>query len=195
MKTQTKSRIFQERRIFIGITGSIAAYKAADLASKLTQAGARVEVILTEAAQHFVHPITFQSVTGLRAFTDSDLWGSEAHVLHIGLAERADLLIIAPATANTIAKLAHGQADSLLTVTALAARCPLLVAPAMDSGMFEHPATQANLKILEDRGVILVGPAEGRMASGGAHGTHPQDPWAGRASRRTKGPGDGWRHA
>jgi phosphopantothenoylcysteine decarboxylase/phosphopantothenate--cysteine ligase len=166
MKTHNKSRIFKERRILIGVTGSIAAYKAADLASKLTQAGAQVEVILTEAAQQFVHPITFQSVTGLRAYTDSDLWGSEAHVLHIGLAERTDLLIIAPATANTIAKLAHGQADSLLTVTALAARCPLLIAPAMDSGMFEHPATQANLKILEERGVVLIGPAEGRMASG-----------------------------
>jgi phosphopantothenoylcysteine decarboxylase/phosphopantothenate--cysteine ligase len=166
MKPHTKSRIFKERRILMGITGSIAAYKAADLASKLTQAGARVEVILTEAAQYFVHPITFQSVTGLRAYTDSDLWGSEAHVLHIGLAEATDLLIIAPATANTIAKLAHGQADSLLTVTALAARCPLLLAPAMDSGMFEHPATQANLKILEERGVVLAGPAEGRMASG-----------------------------
>ncbi|UCF61284.1 MAG: bifunctional 4'-phosphopantothenoylcysteine decarboxylase/phosphopantothenoylcysteine synthetase, partial [Anaerolineaceae bacterium] len=145
MKTKTKSRVFKERRILIGVTGSIAAYKAADLASKLTQAGAQVEVILTEAALQFVHPITFQSVTGLRAYTDSDLWGSEAHVLHIGLAEWTDLLIIAPATANTIAKLAHGQADSLLTVTALAARCPLLIAPAMDSGMFEHPATQANI--------------------------------------------------
>jgi len=166
MNTQTKSRILKERRILIGITGSIAAYKAADLASKLTQAGVRVEVILTEAAQHFVRPITFQSVTGLRAYTDTDLWGSEAHVLHIGLAEGTDLMIIAPATANTIAKLAHGQADSLLTVTALAARCPLLLAPAMDSGMFEHPATQANLKTLEERGVVLVGPAEGRMASG-----------------------------
>lgn len=166
MKTQNKPRIFNKRRILIGVTGSIAAYKAADLASKLTQAGARVEVILTEAAQHFVHPITFQSVTGLRAYTDSDLWGSEAHVLHIGLAERTDLLIIAPATANTMAKLAHGQADSLLTLTALAARCPLLIAPAMDSGMFEHPATQANLKTLEERGVIMVGPVEGRMASG-----------------------------
>lgn len=166
MNTQNKSRIFKKRRILMGITGSIAAYKAADLASKLTQAGARVEVILTEAAQHFVHPITFQSVTGLRSYTDSDLWGSEAHVLHIGLAEGTDLMIIAPATANTIAKLAHGQADSLLTVTALAARCPLLLAPAMDSGMFEHAATQANLKTLEERGVILIGPAEGRMASG-----------------------------
>jgi phosphopantothenoylcysteine decarboxylase/phosphopantothenate--cysteine ligase len=166
MNEQAKCRILEERRILIGITGSIAAYKAADLASKLTQAGAQVEVILTEAAQQFVRPLTFQSVTGLRAYTDADLWGSEAHVLHIGLAKKIDLLVIAPATANTIAKLAHGQADSLLAVTALAAHCPLLLAPAMDSGMFEHPATQDNLKTLEERGAIVVGPVEGRMASG-----------------------------
>ena len=158
--------IFKDRKILLGITGSIAAYKAADLASKLTQAGVQVGVILTEAAQQFVTPLTFQSVTGLRAYTDADLWGSEAHVLHIGLAEGADLLVIAPATANTIAKLAHGQADSLLTITALAIRSPLMIAPAMDMGMFEHTATQTNLATLEERGVIVVGPAEGRMASG-----------------------------
>ena len=166
MNTLTKNSIFKDRQILLGITGSIAAYKAADLASKLTQAGVQVSVILTEAAQQFVTPLTFQSVTGLRAYTDTDLWGSEAHVLHIGLAEGADLLVIAPATANTIAKLAHGQADSLLTLTALAIRCPLMIAPAMDMGMFEHTATQVNLAMLEERGVIVVGPAEGRMASG-----------------------------
>ncbi|MCK4961633.1 MAG: bifunctional 4'-phosphopantothenoylcysteine decarboxylase/phosphopantothenoylcysteine synthetase, partial [Anaerolineales bacterium] len=132
MNALTQNSIFKDRRILLGITGSIAAYKAADLASKLTQAGAQVGVILTEAAQQFVTPLTFQSVTGLRAYTDADLWGSEAHVLHIGLAEGPDLLVIAPATANTIAKLAHGQADSLLTITALAIRSPLMIAPAMD---------------------------------------------------------------
>ena len=166
MNALTTNSILKDRRILLGITGSIAAYKAADLASKLTQAGAQVGVILTEAAQQFVTPLTFQSVTGLRAYTDADLWGSEAHVLHIGLAEGPDLLVIAPATANTIAKLAHGQADSLLTITALAIRSPLMIAPAMDMGMFEHTATQANLAILEERGAIVVGPAEGRMASG-----------------------------
>jgi len=166
MDALTTNSIFKDRKILLGITGSIAAYKAADLASKLTQAGAQVGVILTEAAQQFVTPLTFQSVTGLRAYTDADLWGSEAHVLHIGLAEGADLLVIAPATANTIAKLAHGQADSLLTITALAIRSPLMIAPAMDMGMFEHTATQANLTMLEERGAIVVGPAEGRMASG-----------------------------
>lgn len=158
--------ILKDRRILLGITGSIAAYKAVDLASQLAQAGAQVDVIMSEAGQRFVTGLTFQSVTGRRAYTDDDLWGGEAHVLHIGLAEGPDLLVIAPATANTIAKLAHGRADSLLTITALAARCPLLIAPAMDAGMFEHPATQANLATLRERGTIVVGPVEGRMASG-----------------------------
>lgn len=156
--------IFQNTRIVLGVTGSIAAYKAADLASKLTQAGATVEVILTAAAQQFVTPLTFQSVTGRAAHTD--LWSANAHVLHVGLGEKADLLVIAPCTADTLAKLAHGFADNLLTVTALAARCPVLVAPAMDGGMWQHPATQANVKLLQERGVIFLGPTEGRMASG-----------------------------
>ncbi|MEW6566584.1 MAG: bifunctional phosphopantothenoylcysteine decarboxylase/phosphopantothenate--cysteine ligase CoaBC [Chloroflexota bacterium] len=154
------------RRLILGVTGSIAAYKAADLASKLTQAGARLDVILTDSAQRFVSPLTFQSVTGRRAYTDTDLWGAEGHVLHVSLATGADLMVIAPVTANTLAKLAHGQADSLLTITALAVRCPLLVAPAMDAGMFDHPSTQANLQTLRQRGVLVAGPAEGRMASG-----------------------------
>ena len=154
------------RRITLGVTGSIAAYKAADLASKLTQGGADVDAILSEAACEFVSPLTFQSVTGRRAFTDDDLWSSEAHVVHIGLGEASDLLVVAPATANTIAKLACGVADTLLTVTALAARGPTLVAPAMDAGMYEHPATQANLATLRERGVTILGPVEGRMASG-----------------------------
>ena len=148
------------------MTGSIAAYKAVDLASRLTQAGALVDVILTEAAQKFVSPLTFRSVTGRPAYTDADLWGQEAHILHVGLAEDTELLVIAPATANTLAKLASGQADSLLTVSALTARCPLVLAPAMDTGMFEHPATQANLETLRQRGAYIAGPAEGRMASG-----------------------------
>jgi phosphopantothenoylcysteine decarboxylase / phosphopantothenate---cysteine ligase len=156
----------QNRRILLGVTGSIAAYKAADLASKLAQAGAQVDVILTQAALQFVTPLTFQSVTGRRAYVDSDLWGSEGHVQHIGLAHQADLLMIAPASANTLAKLAHGLADNLLTVTALAATCPLMLAPAMDGGMFAHPATQANLEALRQRGARIVGPAMGHLASG-----------------------------
>ena len=158
--------VLSGKRITLGVTGSIAAYKAADLASRLTQAGAQVDVILTGAAEKFVSPLTFQSVTGRRAYTDKDLWGSEAHVLHVGLGHAADLLVIAPCTANTIAKLAHGQADSLLAVTALAMQSPLLIAPAMDGGMYEHPATQENIEILKKRGATFIGPAEGHLASG-----------------------------
>src|SRR5512146_2147235 len=154
------------KRITLGVTGSIAAYKAADLASKLTQAGAQVDVILTGAAEKFVTPLTFQSVTGRRAYVDNDLWGNEAHVLHVGLGHAADLLVIAPCTANTIARLAHGQADNLLTVTALAMRSPLLISPAMDGGMYDHPATQENIQTLKKRGATFIGPAEGHLASG-----------------------------
>jgi phosphopantothenoylcysteine decarboxylase/phosphopantothenate--cysteine ligase len=166
MESTTTIPILENRRILLGVTGSIAAYKAADLASKLTQAGTQVDVILSAAARKFVTPLTFQSVTGRKAFTESDLWGEDAHVLHVGLVEGADAFVIAPATANTIAKLATGQAGSLLTLTALAARCPLIVAPAMDVGMYENTATQENIKILHERGTIFTGPAEGRMASG-----------------------------
>ena len=154
------------KKILLGVTGSIAAYKAADLASKLTQSEALVDVVLTGAAEHFIPPITFQSLTGRKAYTDSDLWGGEAHVLHVGLGHSADILVIAPCTANTLAKLAHGQSNDLLSITALAAQCPIMVAPAMDVGMYEHPATQENVRILRERGVYVAGPAEGRMASG-----------------------------
>ena len=154
------------RRILLGVTGSIAAFKAADLASKLTQAGAEVDCILTASAERFVTGLTFQSLTGRRAYVEQDLWADEGHILHVGLAQTAALLVIAPATADTIAKLVHGRANTLLTLTALAATCPVIVAPAMDAGMFEHPATQANLEVLQVRGVTIVGPVEGRMASG-----------------------------
>ncbi len=157
---------FTGKHILLGVTGSIAAYKAAELASRLAQQGAQVSAILTEAARQFVTPLTFQSVTGQRAYTDADLWGSEGHVQHIGLGRGADLLVIAPASANTLAKLAHGIADNLLSVTALAARCPVVVAPAMDGGMYNHPATQENLAILKQRGVTILGPGEGHLASG-----------------------------
>ncbi len=156
--------ILKDKKIVIGVTGSIACYKVVDLASKLTQAGALVDVILTEAAQQFVTPLTFRSVTGRPAFTD--MWALDEHVRHVGLGESADLLIVAPATAHTMAKLAHGLADNLLTVTALAARCPILIAPAMDGGMYENPATQENVKTLKSRGFHFAGPTTGRMASG-----------------------------
>ncbi len=158
--------ILTGKHILLGVTGSIAAYKAADLASKLTQAGAQVDVILTGAGEKFITPLTFQSVTGRRAFTNPDLWGDEAHVMHVSLGKTADLLVIAPCTASTMAKLAHGIADNLLTVTALAAMCPILIAPAMDGGMFDHPATQENLKTLQSRGCLVAGPATGHLASG-----------------------------
>ncbi|MBX3058325.1 MAG: bifunctional phosphopantothenoylcysteine decarboxylase/phosphopantothenate--cysteine ligase CoaBC [Anaerolineae bacterium] len=160
----TTVTLLQNKRILLGVTGSIACYKVVDLASKLTQAGAQVEVILTEAAQQFVTPLAFRSVTGQPVYTS--MWDLADHVRHVGLAENADLFVIAPATAHTLAKLAYGLADNLLTVTALAARCPILVAPAMDGGMFEHPATQANVETLRQRGVSFAGPVTGRMASG-----------------------------
>ncbi|MGD8403988.1 MAG: bifunctional phosphopantothenoylcysteine decarboxylase/phosphopantothenate--cysteine ligase CoaBC [Anaerolineales bacterium] len=158
--------VLVDKHILLGVTGSIAAYKAADLASKLAQVGALVDVMLTPSTEKFVTALIFQSVTGRRTYTEADLWGSEAHVLHVGLAREADLLVIAPCTANTLAKLAQGQADNLLTITALAARCPLLIAPAMESHMYAHPATQENLDKLTNRGAYVAGPAEGHLASG-----------------------------
>jgi phosphopantothenoylcysteine decarboxylase/phosphopantothenate--cysteine ligase len=159
----------EDKRILLGITGGIAAYKACTLASHLAQAGARVDVVMTEAATRFVAPLTFEALTGRPAYTS--MWrtsdeGLPTHIAHVGLAHAADLLVIAPATANTMAKLASGLADNLLTTLALAARCPLLVAPAMDVGMWAHPATQANVATLRERGVHFAGPARGRMASG-----------------------------
>jgi phosphopantothenoylcysteine decarboxylase/phosphopantothenate--cysteine ligase len=158
--------IFTNKHILLGVTGSIAVYKAVELASKLTQAGAQVDVILTPAAEKFITPLTFQSVTGRMAYTDADLWGGQAHVLHVGLGHTSGLLVIAPCTANTLGKLAHGIADNLLTITALATHCPLLVAPAMDVGIYINIATQDNIRILTERGVYFAGPDEGRMASG-----------------------------
>ena len=162
--------LLSEKRIILGVTGSIAAYKAVDLASKLTQAGASVDVIMTDAARQFVTPLTFQSVTGRPVYVT--MWqadssgGLPTHIAHVGLGEGADLLVIAPITANTIAKLAAGLADDLLSVTALAVRCPVVIAPAMDGGMYQHPATQANLQTLHTRGVTVIEPDEGRFASG-----------------------------
>ena len=164
-------KYLNQKSILLGVTGSIAAYKAADLASKLAQAGALVDVILTPAALEFITPLTFQSVTGRPAFTDKTLWGAEAHVLHVGLGHTADCFIIAPATANTIARLAHGLADNLLVLAGLSfgsgtSERPLLIAPAMDGGMLNHPATQENLDILRQRGAIMIGPEIGHLASG-----------------------------
>ena len=162
--------VLRERRIVLGVSGSIAAYKSVDLASKLTQMGALVDTIMTDAAQQFVTPLAFQSVTGRPVYTN--MWRAESsgglptHIAHVGLGESADALVIAPATANTIAKLAAGLADDLLSVTALASRAPLLIAPAMDGGMYMHDAVQTNLRVLTERGVWIVEPETGRFASG-----------------------------
>lgn len=158
--------VLKDRRIVLGITGGIAAYKAADLASKLTQAGARVDVVMTAAATRFIAPLTFQALTGRPVYTD--LWTPtpETALPHIALGEAADLVVIAPATADFLAKMAHGLADDLLSTLCLAARAPILVAPAMDVGMWAHPATQENVARLRARGVEIIGPAYGRMASG-----------------------------
>jgi phosphopantothenoylcysteine decarboxylase/phosphopantothenate--cysteine ligase len=158
--------VLNGRRILLGVTGSIAAYKAAELASALTQAGAQVDVLLSQAGMEFVRPLTFQALTGRTPFTDADLWGSQAHILHVDLSRHANLFLIAPATATTLARLAHGLADTLIGLTALACTCPLAVAPAMDAGMYQNPATQANIEMLRQRGVYFAGPAAGRMASG-----------------------------
>jgi phosphopantothenoylcysteine decarboxylase/phosphopantothenate--cysteine ligase len=155
-----------EKHIILGISGSIAAYKGTDLASKLTQAGAFVDVILTESACKFVSSLSFQSVTGQKAYTEADLWGGEGHVVHIALGHKADLVIIAPASANTMAKLANGLADNLLSVTVLASSAPLILAPAMDADMYDNPATRENVEKLRQRGAIILGPENGHLASG-----------------------------
>ncbi len=152
--------------VVLGITGGIAAYKSADLTSKLVQAGARVDVVMTEAAARFVGPLTFQALTGRPVHGDMFRLLEQTEMAHLSLAWRAHVLVIAPATANTLAKLAHGIADNLLCSTALATAAPLVLAPAMDAGMWEHPATQENLELLRRRGAIVVGPGEGRLASG-----------------------------
>ncbi len=160
------AHVLQDKHIVLGVTGSIACYKAADLASKLVQAGALVDVVLTASAARFITPLTFRSLTHRPVITDAFDPESELSIQHVILAERADALVVAPATANFLAKLAHGIADEALSMTALATAAPILVAPAMDAHMWDNPATQANAVILQDRGVTVVGPKEGRLASG-----------------------------
>lgn len=154
------------KRIVVGVCGGIAAYKAADLVSKLQQAGALVDVLLSEHATEFVQPLTFAALSQRRVFTS--LWeaSGEAAAYHIELGRNADALVVAPATANTIARLAHGLADDMLTTVALASTAPLVVVPAMERHMYEHPATQANLRALTERGATVVPPEVGHLASG-----------------------------
>ncbi|MEZ6187682.1 MAG: flavoprotein [Planctomycetota bacterium] len=151
-------------KILLGVTGSIAAYKAAALTSQLQQRGHDVTAILTRAATELIGPATFLGLTGNRVYTN--LWESEQQTEHIALTDAAELFVVAPATANCLAKLAHGIADDMLTTTALAVRCPKLVAPAMNTRMWEHPATQANLERLRDVGYGVVPPGAGSLACG-----------------------------
>jgi phosphopantothenoylcysteine decarboxylase/phosphopantothenate--cysteine ligase len=156
----------QGKQVVLGVTGSIAAFKAADLASKLVQAGAQVDVVMTQAAKEFISPFTFRAITGRPVLTDMFSPQTDEPEEHIALARRADVIIIAPCSANTLAKLAHGFADDMVSLTVLATKSLVLVAPAMDQQMWENAATQANLATLEERGVFIVGPASGRLASG-----------------------------
>ena len=159
-------RPFQGKTIVLGVTGSIACYKAVDLASKLSQMDAHVDVIMTESATKFVSPITFRSITHRPVVTDMFDPESELGIHHVAVAERANLVVVAPATADFIAKAANGLADDALGTTILATTAPVLMAPAMDGHMYENVATQENIERLRGRGVSFAGPASGHLASG-----------------------------
>jgi len=154
------------KTVLLGVTGGIAAYKAAALASALVKQHAAVEVVMTKNATEFVTPLTFEQLTGRRTMVDTFDRNFSHQVEHISLAERTDLVIIAPATANVCAKLAHGLADDMLTTTVLACRCPKLIAPAMNTNMYENQVTQDNLEILRRYGWDVIEPASGRLACG-----------------------------
>ncbi|MDY6914456.1 MAG: flavoprotein [Planctomycetota bacterium] len=163
---KTSDKPLADYEVLLCLTGSIACYKSADLAGRLIRNGAGVTAAMTDAAQRFICPLTFQSLTHRQVF--ADLWqsGENFRSRHISLTEAADLIIVAPATANIIAKMACGIADDLVSTMALAAHdaCEVLVAPAMNSRMWSAPATQANMETLKGRGVHVVGPAEGALA-------------------------------
>ena len=163
-------RILQQKRVVLGISGGIAAYKMVEVARDLTQGGALVDVMLTQAALEFVTPLPFQILTRRRVHTTVFEPWTEVEQGHISIGEQADVLVIAPATANVIAKLAHGLVDDMLSATVLASNAPLVLAPAMDHQMYRNPATQENLQTLERRGARIVGPDQGYLASG-AFGT------------------------
>lgn len=154
------------KTVLLGVTGGIAAYKAAALASALVKQHAAVEVVMTENATQFVTPLTFEQLTGRRTMVNTFDRNFSHQVEHIALAERTDLVIVAPATANVCAKLAHGLADDMLTTTILACRCPKLIAPAMNTNMYENPVTQDNLALLRRYGWEVIEPASGRLACG-----------------------------
>lgn len=156
----------KDRTIVLGITGSIAAYKGADLVSRLAKLGASIHVVLTDSGARFITPLTLQALS--RNPVARDLWdeGNGWQPGHIDLADRADLFVVAPATADTIARFAHGLAPDFLCSVYLACRAPVLIAPAMNGKMYQHPATQANIETLKARGHAFIGPEEGMLACG-----------------------------
>lgn len=154
------------KNILLGVSGGIAAYKSASLASLLVKAGANVHVLMTDHAKNFIHPITFETLTGNKCITDTFDRNFQFQVEHVSLAKSADAFIVAPATANIIAKLAHGLADDMLTTTFLACKCPKIIAPAMNTAMYENPVTQDNLALLRGYGIEVITPANGRLACG-----------------------------
>ena len=156
----------QGKNVLLGVTGSIAAYKIAGLASMLVNKNANVQVLMTKNAVNFINPITFESLTGNKCLVDTFDRNFEFSVEHVAIAKRADVLMIAPASANVIAKIAHGIADDMLTTTALACRCHKIIAPAMNTNMYENPVTQDNLKICEKYGMEVIKPATGYLACG-----------------------------
>ncbi|MFC1998148.1 bifunctional phosphopantothenoylcysteine decarboxylase/phosphopantothenate--cysteine ligase CoaBC [Chloroflexota bacterium] len=158
--------MLQDKNIILGVTGSISVYKAVDLASKLVQAGAVVDVVMTDAATEFVKPISFGSLTKRPVITEMFPDTTDYNIAHISLSDRADLVVICPATANNIAKLANGIADDMLSCTVLATEAPVIIAPAMNYRMYRNEATQENIEKLKSRGFVFVGPATGRLASG-----------------------------
>lgn len=180
--------MLRDKRVVLGVSGGIAAYKVADLASKLAQAGALVDVIMTQGAQQFVTPLTFQALTKRPVRTDiyADWLGEDTG--HVGLARNADILVVAPATAHTIARLALGLSDDMLCAVYLSTQAPVLVIPAMESGMFLHPATQEHLETLRRRGATVMQPGEGHLASGASGvGRLPEVPEMLAAIKRTLG--------
>lgn len=154
------------KTVLLGVTGSISAYKIPNLASALVKLHADVEVVMTKNAENFITATSFETLTKNRCITETFDRHDVSEVKHIALAERADIILIAPASANIIAKMAHGIADDMLSTTVLAAKCPVLVSPAMNVNMFRHPAVQDNLKILESRGVSVIQPDSGYLACG-----------------------------
>ena len=158
--------MLQGKKIVLGVTGGIAVYKAVDLVSRLRKAGAEVRVIMTEHAQQFVTPLTFKEISGHKVAVSMWEGNAEFNVEHIALANWADMFVVAPATANILAKMAHGLADDLLSTTLLAAQAPVLVCPAMNTGMYENVVTQANIAKLKEYGVTVMPPAVGRLACG-----------------------------